>query len=159
MDVGGQCLLISFQPENHFRAPERIGPTKFHNITLATEISSQFDIKTLGVAIHTIKNLLYRLGSSLIQLKIEGCFSIFGPQRWFDHFDHFIIIQETVHMRNYMSCELPIYSFCPFFLSDFRELFLHSGNNPLLIIMITYSQSVSWLLALWWLCGEKIFLF
>ena len=59
MDVEGQCLLISFQPENHFRAPERIGPMKFHDITLATEISSQFDIKTLGVAMHTIKDLLY----------------------------------------------------------------------------------------------------
>lgn len=59
MDVGGQCLLISFQPENHFHAPERIGPMKFHDITLATEIPSQFDIKALEVAIHTIKNLLY----------------------------------------------------------------------------------------------------
>lgn len=59
MDVGGQCLLISFQPENHFRTLERIGPMKFHDITLATEIYSQFDIKTLDVAIHTIKNLLY----------------------------------------------------------------------------------------------------
>lgn len=61
MDVGGQCLLISFQPENHFHILERIGPVRFHNITLATEIHSQFDIKTRGVAIHTIKNLLYYL--------------------------------------------------------------------------------------------------
>lgn len=55
MDVGGQCLLISFQPENHFRILERIGPVRFHDIILATEIYSQFDIKTLGVAIHTIR--------------------------------------------------------------------------------------------------------
>lgn len=46
MDVGGQCLLISFQPENHFHAPERIGPMKFHDITLAIEIPLQCDIKT-----------------------------------------------------------------------------------------------------------------
>lgn len=66
MDVGGQCLLISFRPGNHFRAPERIGPMKFHDITLVTEIPSQCNIKTLGVATHTIKNLLYKLGSSVI---------------------------------------------------------------------------------------------
>lgn len=54
MDDGGQCLLISFQPENHFHAPERTGPTKFHDIILITEISSQFDVKTLGVSMHTI---------------------------------------------------------------------------------------------------------
>lgn len=64
MDVGGQCLLISFQPGNRFRAPERTGPMRFHDITLATEISSQCDIKTVGVAMHTIKKLLYQFGSS-----------------------------------------------------------------------------------------------
>lgn len=61
MDVGGQCLLISFQPENHSHILERIGPVRFHDITLATEIHSQFDIKILGMAIYTIKNLLYYL--------------------------------------------------------------------------------------------------
>lgn len=45
MNVKGQCLLISFQPENHFHAPKRTGPIKFQNITLATEMSSYFDIK------------------------------------------------------------------------------------------------------------------
>lgn len=39
----------------------------------------------------------------------------------------------------------PTYSFCPFSLNDLKELFLYSGHNTLLILMVTYSQSVTYL--------------
>lgn len=45
MDVGHQCLPTSFQPESHFHAPERIGPTKFHDTISSTERSPHSNIE------------------------------------------------------------------------------------------------------------------
>ena len=127
---GGQCLLISSQPENHFCALERTNPREFHDIILATEITLKREIKTPGVAKHTVI-LVWKLSNTAKERGLFSC-SLISCTCF-----------ETVRPPNSRSCEPPYTFLLPIFPSQVEGACPVLWKRSLLITMLTFSQLTS----------------